>query len=53
MAESLAESGMNTDLIIMPNDTLVSQLIFQLSCALKLGLEQCFTDFTIWVIIAT
>ena len=53
MAESLSESGMNTDLIIMPNDTLVSQLIFQLSCGLKLGLEQCFTDFTIWVIMAT
>ena len=28
MAENLAESGMNTDLIIMSNDTLVSQLIF-------------------------
>ena len=47
MAENLAESGMNTDLIMMSNDTLVSQLIFQLSCGLKLGLEQCFADLTI------
>ena len=48
MAENLAESGMNTDLIIMSNDTLVSQLIFfQLSCGLKLSPEQCSADLTI------